>query len=220
MSGTAMADALPDGVPSGLRGRTKRLADLLIGLVIVTFIAPLLVAIFLAVRLTDGGPALYRHVRIGQNGRTFTLYKFRTMVRDADSRLASLLREDDAARREFDMYRKLRIDPRVTRFGAFLRRSSLDELPQLLNVIRGEMSLVGPRPIIEEELRRFGALRPVYEAARPGITGLWQVSGRNRTDFTTRVQLDTQYVRDWSFRTDLRILARTVPAVLLARGAF
>ena len=139
---------------------------------------------------------------------------------DADTRLDDMLALDQDAHAAWHTYRKLRVDPRVTKLGHFLRRSSLDELPQLINVLRGDMSLVGPRPIVDEELARFGAAADLYNAARPGITGLWQTSGRNETDFPTRVALDSDYVTGWSFAGDVKILLRTIPVVLAAKGAY
>lgn len=212
--------ALPDGIPAGLAGRPKRALDIAVASIALVAVAPLFLTLALLIKLSDRGPVFYRHERCGHQGRRFTLLKFRTMREDADLALGSLLESDTGIREDWERYRKLRDDPRVTKLGRFLRRSSLDELPQLLNVIRGEMSLVGPRPVISEELARFGALSVIYEAARPGITGLWQVSGRNRTCFETRMQMDAAYVREWSLRRDLAILARTIPAVLLARGAY
>lgn len=206
--------------PSGFRLRAKRLGDAVAASLALLAIAPLLAALALAIKLQDGGPVLYRHTRKGRHGRTFTLLKFRTMHTDADGRLDALLASDPTFREDWDMHHKLKNDPRVTPIGRWLRRSSLDELPQLINIIRGDMSLVGPRPITDEELRRYGTAALAYEAVRPGLTGLWQVSGRNETDFATRIALDCQYVEDWSLRRDIGLLVRTIPAVLFARGAY
>lgn len=168
----------------------------------------------------DGGPALFRHPRVGLGGVTFSCFKFRSMVIDADARLARLLASDPVAAAEWETRRKLPRDPRITRIGAFLRRTSLDELPQLLNVLRGEMSLVGPRPVVREELdQHYGPATEAYCRTRPGLTGLWQVSGRSDTTYAERVQLDTRYVNEWSLALDLWILLRTIPAVLQRRGA-
>ena len=207
-------------VPAGLGGRSKRALDVTVSLALLLFTAPLLLVIALAVKAQDGGPVLFRHTRCGRGGRAFSLWKFRTMRVDAAERLAGLLAEDPHAEAEWVRTRKLRRDPRVTRLGRFLRRSSLDELPQLLNILRGDMSIVGPRPVMAEELARYGPAAPLMRAARPGVTGLWQVSGRNDLDFETRVRLDAAYVRGWSFLGDVVILARTVPVVLTARGAY
>lgn len=215
--GASIAGAV---VPMGARGRVKRALDLAAALGLLVFAAPLLLGVALAMKLQDGGPVLFRHYRCGRHGRTFALWKFRTMHADAAERLTALLDDDPHAEAEWIATRKLRADPRVTRLGRFLRRSSLDELPQLVNVLRGDMSVVGPRPVMPEELARYGALAPVMSAARPGLTGLWQVSGRNDLDFSTRIALDTDYVRQWSLVRDAAILARTVPVVLLAKGAY
>ncbi|MEM6649916.1 MAG: sugar transferase [Pseudomonadota bacterium] len=217
----SLADGvLPHGVPSGLAGRTKRGADMLLAGIALLFMAPLFLGLAVLIKLQDGGPVFYRQLRRGRGGEHFTLYKFRTMRPDGNQMLAALLAKDKDARAQWTAYRKLRNDPRITPIGKFLRRSSLDELPQFLNIVLGDMSIVGPRPIIDEEFDRFGVMAPVYEAARPGLTGLWQISGRNETDFTTRVALDVAYVQNWSFWQDIKILFKTVPVVLLARGAY
>ena len=196
----------------------KKSLDFAAALAMCVIAAPALILLAVIVRL-DGGPALFGHERVGHRGRTFYCLKFRTMAVASDRVLEELLARDPAAREEWAASRKLRNDPRVTRVGRFLRATSLDELPQLLNVLRGEMSLVGPRPIVPAELPRYGADVGYYLAAVPGVTGLWQVSGRSDTSYEQRVQLDSEYVRNWSFWTDLAILFKTVPAVLLKRGA-
>jgi UDP-galactose-lipid carrier transferase len=180
--------------------------------------APVLVGLAILVKL-DGGPVLFRHERVGYRGRAFSCLKFRTMMVSSDAILEELLASDPAARQEWEATRKLRLDPRVTLVGKFLRATSLDELPQLLNVLRGEMSLVGPRPIVSAELPHYGASAMYYLSVVPGVTGLWQVSGRSNTSYAQRVQLDVDYVRNWTFWQDVAILFRTVPAVLLKRGA-
>jgi undecaprenyl-phosphate galactose phosphotransferase len=181
-------------------------------------LAPLLLVLALLVR-ADGGPALYCHRRIGAGGRMFDCLKFRSMMLDADGVLRRLLATDPAAADEWAATQKLRDDPRITRIGRFLRASSLDELPQLLNVVRGEMSLVGPRPIVRAEVARYGSNIEHYYAAKPGLTGLWQVSGRSDMSYARRVQLDVWYVRNWSLWHDIAILFKTIPAVFLRRGA-
>jgi undecaprenyl-phosphate galactose phosphotransferase len=192
--------------------------DFAIALGLVLFLAPLLLALALLIR-RDGGPAVFAHRRIGINGRPFGCFKFRTMVTDAEHRLAALLASDAAAAAEWAATHKLKADPRITRLGAFLRRTSLDELPQLFNVLRGEMSLVGPRPVVASEMPRYAEDAAYYCKARPGLTGLWQVSGRSDTSYERRVRLDVWYVRNWSFWHDLAILIKTIPAVLLGRGS-
>ncbi|MBF9033137.1 sugar transferase [Rhodobacterales bacterium HKCCE2091] len=193
--------------------------DILIAGTAICLFAPLLLLVALAVRLTSPGPVLYGHERVGLNGRTFLCWKFRTMRADANEVLASYLASDPALAQEWEETRKLRRDPRVTRLGRILREYSVDELPQLLNVLRGEMSIVGPRPVLAVELTRYGGAAEQYLAARPGITGLWQVSGRSDTSYRERVQLDHRYVTNWSLAEDVRIILKTVPAVIGARGA-
>jgi lipopolysaccharide/colanic/teichoic acid biosynthesis glycosyltransferase len=188
------------------------------GLLLLTL--PVFLLLALLVR-ADGGPAFYAHERIGRGGRRFGCLKFRSMVTDSAARLDALLAHDPAARAEWEASRKLRHDPRITWIGRFLRASSLDELPQLINVLRGDMSLVGPRPVIAAELAaHYGAAAAHYMSVRPGITGLWQVSGRSDTSYDTRVALDVRYATNPSLLEDLRILLRTPAVVLLRRGAY
>ncbi len=200
--------------------RVHRLFDIVIALTAMVFVAPLLVAVFLGLKLSDDGPAVFGQQRIGRGGRVFRCLKFRTMVTDADERLARILEADPTARAEWARDRKLRNDPRVTPIGEFLRRSSLDELPQLFNVLRGEMSIVGPRPIVQSEVIRYGRRFSSYCLVRPGITGLWQVSGRNDVCYRRRVAMDTLYATRKSVGLDVRIILLTVPAVLFARGSY
>jgi len=173
----------------------KRAFDLVVGLAIGLLTAPLIAAIAALIWLTDGRPVLYRQQRVGMNRRPFGCLKFRTMVPDAERRLQALLESNPAARDEWLRDRKLKDDPRISRIGHLLRRTSLDELPQLWNVLRGEMSLIGPRPVVEEELARYGDRAALYLKTRPGLTGLWQVSGRSDVDYARRVALDSHYVR-------------------------
>lgn len=196
----------------------KMMFDQLVAAVLLLLLAPLMIALALLAR-RDGGPALFRHRRIGAGGQTFECLKFRTMVTDADRVLQRVLAEDPAAATEWAATQKLRNDPRITTLGRFLRRSSLDELPQLLNVLRGEMSLVGPRPIVQAEVARYGENIDYYYEAKPGLTGLWQVSGRSDTSYERRVRLDVWYVRNWTLWHDIAILLKTIPAVFLQRGA-
>jgi exopolysaccharide production protein ExoY len=201
-------------------GLACRLFDIIIALLALLFTAPLFLAVATVVTLSDGGPALFGHQRIGVGGRGFRCLKFRSMVQDADNRLAECLARDPGARAEWARDHKLRKDPRITPLGDFLRRSSLDELPQLINVLRGEMSIVGPRPIVSAEIPKYGARFSAYCRVRPGITGLWQVSGRNDTSYRRRVAMDTIYARNKRLSWDLKIVLLTVPAVLLARGSY
>lgn len=193
-------------------GHTKRLLDLSIAFVAIALIFPLMLVIALACGMS--GPPIYSHRRVGFRGREFKCHKFRTMVLDSDAVLDKLLEGDEELARLWATHRKLPNDPRVTPIGRFLRKSSLDELPQLFNILKGEMSLVGPRPVTAEEVSYYGASAYKYLAARPGLTGLWQVSGRNLTTFAERVQLDVSYVDHWSLRSDVGIIART-PAALM-----
>lgn len=197
----------------------KRVFDLAAALVLLVLLAlPLL---YIALRIKrDGGPAIFAHQRVGQSGRMFPCFKFRTMHVDAEQQLRELLARDPAARAEWDREFKLRNDPRITSIGHFLRRTSLDELPQLFNVIRGEMSLVGPRPVIRAELSKYGDDVDYFLMVRPGMTGLWQVSGRNDVDYDTRVYLDTWYVKNWSLWYDIAILFKTVRVVFARKGAY
>ena len=184
------------------------------------FVLPLLLVLCMLVSLESGGPIFYTDKRMGRNGEPFSCLKFRTMVPDAEDALRRILEEDPEARAEYARYHKLREDPRVTRVGRFLRKTSLDELPQLWNVFRGEMSLVGPRPYLPRESGDIGATQSDILRVYPGMTGPWQVSGRNNTTFADRVRMDAHYVRDWSVWLDLVLLARTVKALMSDRSAF
>jgi Undecaprenyl-phosphate galactose phosphotransferase WbaP len=201
-------------------GRLKRICDLVGALALGLVGSPFLLVTALAIWLSSKGPILYRQVRIGKGNRAFTALKFRTMYIDAGERLHDYLRKDPNLRAEWASVHKLKEDPRVTFIGRFLRRFSLDELPQLWNVLVGDMSLVGPRPIVIREIEKYGDQYAAYERARPGLTGLWQVSGRNNTTYQERVNYDSFYVRNWSLRLDARIIARTLRAVLSGAGAY
>jgi exopolysaccharide production protein ExoY len=198
----------------------KRTVDILLAISGIVLLAPLLIICFLATVVTSPGPALFRHRRVGFNGKHFDCLKFRTMVMDAPERLRKLLESDPVAAAEWAANRKLRHDPRVTAIGAILRKSSLDELPQLFNVLRGDMSIVGPRPVTDEELERYTTSIGAYLACRPGITGLWQVSGRSRTTYDKRVACDTFYAHNWSITLDAKILIVTLPALLADDSAY
>jgi lipopolysaccharide/colanic/teichoic acid biosynthesis glycosyltransferase len=181
--------------------------------------APLMLCIAWRIWREDGAPVLFAHWRVGQRGHLFRCLKFRSMVRSADLVLAELLTHDANARDEWVRDHKLRDDPRVMRVGRFLRRTSLDELPQLLNVLRGEMNLVGPRPVVVQEVPRYGEHKQHYLSVKPGMTGLWQVSGRNNLTYAQRVALDARYVETRSLRRDLSILLRTVSVLVTRDGA-
>lgn len=198
----------------------KRFADIVLAITGIVVFAPLLIICFLATVMASPGPALFRHRRVGFNGKHFDCLKFRTMVTDAPERLRRLLESDPSAASEWSTNRKLKRDPRVTAIGAILRKTSLDELPQLFNVLKGEMSIVGPRPVTDEELERYSTSVGAYLACRPGITGLWQVSGRSSTTYDKRVACDTFYAQNWSMALDVKILIVTVPSLLFAGGAY
>jgi lipopolysaccharide/colanic/teichoic acid biosynthesis glycosyltransferase len=205
---------------SGTTRRLKRVLDLVLAGVAILLLSPLYIGVSIAIKLTSPGPVFYRHKRLGRNMRPLGVLKFRTMFRDADRRLKSLLESDPALAREFAATFKLKNDPRVTPIGRFLRRYSIDELPQFFNILAGEMSFVGPRPIVEDEVKYYKDYSLLMFRVRPGATGLWQVSGRNDTSYESRVRLDTKYVQEWSLVEDLRIILRTPSAVLSRRGAY
>jgi exopolysaccharide production protein ExoY len=197
-----------------LGGALKRGADLLIAVASLVLVLPLALMIAALILLTMGRPVFFAHPRVGFQRKPFRCLKFRSMVNDPDGVLQRYLAENPEAAREWSETQKLRNDPRVTFVGRMLRKSSLDELPQLINVLRGEMSCVGPRPVITDELARYGAKLPLYLSTRPGMTGLWQVSGRSSVDYCDRVALDETYVRSWSLWLDLKILFSTVFVLL------
>jgi exopolysaccharide production protein ExoY len=199
---------------------SKRTADIILALCGIILLVPFFVICYLATAFFSPGPVLFRHKRVGFNGKQFDCWKFRTMAVDAQERLRRHLEADPAAAAEWIATRKLRHDPRVTPIGAMLRRSSLDELPQLFNVLKGDMSIVGPRPVTEEELSRYSDAINAYYACRPGITGLWQVSGRSTTTFQRRVVLDSYYAQHWSIVLDVKIIMATVPAVCFSDTAY
>lgn len=219
--------AYTTGRPAHLRGpaisaparsRAKRALDLAVALAVAPVVVPLGLTCALLVKLTSPGPALFRQERVGLGGQTFSMYKFRTMREDAEERLHS---DPELWQRYVENDYKLPADDsRITRVGRFLRRSSLDELPQIVNVLTGAMSLVGPRPVVPGEVDKYGDQRETYLSARPGITGAWQVNGRSDVDYPDRVELDAAYVREWSLWLDVKILVKTPRAVLSARGAF
>jgi exopolysaccharide production protein ExoY len=197
-----------------------RMLDILVALLVLALAFPVMVLVALAVKLTSPGPMLFAHRRVGRHGKRFACLKFRTMAIDADAQLRALLDLDPAARAEWQRSQKLRHDPRVTPIGRFLRRTSLDELPQVFNVLAGDMSLVGPRPIVESEIPRYGRHFAAYCRVRPGVTGLWQVQRHAGTSYRRRVAFDVSFARARSLRLYLLILARTVPAVLIGKGAW
>jgi len=206
------------GPRPGMGERLRRVADRMIAALLLLAFSPLMLVCSWLIR-KDGGPATFAHYRVGANGRVFRCLKFRTMCVDAERVLREILEKDAALRDEWQRSFKLANDPRVTAVGRWLRRSSLDELPQLLNVLRGDMALVGPRPITLTELRLYGPARWQYLSVLPGMTGLWQVSGRNRVSYERRVQLDEEYVTSRSLWLDCWILVKTVLVVITRDGA-
>jgi Undecaprenyl-phosphate galactose phosphotransferase WbaP len=196
----------------------KRIMDVALTSFGALFVLPFLVLIALLIKIDSKGPIFYTQKRMGKDGEDFKAYKFRTMHGDGEARLKAILDADPALRAEYEIYHKLRKDPRVTRIGRILRKFSLDEFPQLLNVILGDMSLVGPRPYIERELTEMGGQEKIILRAPPGMTGMWQVSDRNATSFAQRVQIDVYYVRNWSPWLDIHILAKTFGVVLKGSG--
>lgn len=196
-----------------------RIVDVMIALVALLFLTPLLLLIALAVLVCDPGPVVFRHRRVGRDGKTFGCLKFRSMYVGAEERLTAILSTNPELRAQWERDQKLDNDPRITRIGAVLRVTSLDELPQLINVIRGEMSLVGPRPIVAAEVPRYGRFIDSYYAVRPGLTGLWQVTGRSSTTYRRRVATDVFYARSRSLLFDTKILFATIPAVVAGRGS-
>ncbi len=206
--------ATPAVTDTPVGGLIKRVFDVMIASTTLILMAPTMILIALLIMVTTGGPVFFVQQRVGFNRRLFGCLKFRTMVVDAGDRLAAYLSENPEAAKAWRETQKLKNDPRVTWLGHILRKSSLDELPQLFNVLRGDMSCIGPRPVLQDELKRYGNHDTDYAKAKPGLTGMWQVSGRSNTSYAHRVKCDRYYVRRWSVALDLRILFRTIPAVM------
>jgi exopolysaccharide production protein ExoY len=206
-------------LPSSFERAGKRALDLSIAVPALLLTAPLMIVAAATIKATSPGPAVFRQRRVGRRGQTFECFKFRSMHHDAETRLRELMATDTEFRTEWLADQKVRKDPRITKVGAWLRRSSLDELPQLFNVIKGDMSIVGPRPIVPNEAVRYGDALPTVLRMKPGITGPWQVSGRNNLSYSERVALDTDYVQRFSMSNDIGIGLRTVRAVASTRGA-
>lgn len=215
-----MAFYIKNNLLSPVDRAIKRFFDISIALLGLIVASPFLLWLYSIVYIATKGHPIFKHERIGFKGQRFYVYKFRTMYIDAEERLALLLESCSESKEEWEKDFKLKNDPRITKIGNFLRKTSLDELPQLINVLKGEMSLVGPRPIVEQEIQKYGEYFDYFTAAKPGITGLWQVSGRNDIDYDERVQLDVWYVRNWSIELDMQILIKTVLVVLGQKGSY
>jgi undecaprenyl-phosphate galactose phosphotransferase len=220
-------DRIGDAIPNPILGivreklytnRLKRLFDIIGALIILSFFLPLMLIIAALVSF-DKGPVLFCHRRVGAEGKVFMCWKFRTMVTDHESLFEAMM-QDEALRTEWQQNFKMQKDRRITPIGYYLRRSSLDELPQLFNVLAGTMSLVGPRPITDKEIINYGPAFDDYKSTRPGITGIWQISGRNNLSYSYRVKLDSDYVRNWSLLSDLMILLQTPLVVIFRIGAY
>ncbi len=199
----------------------KRLIDILGGLVGCVLLIPITVAIYIARKILkeDDGPIFYEQLRIGKNGKEFRLYKFRSMVMNADEKLEKYLDENEEARLEFEKYKKLKKDPRITKLGNFLRKSSIDEFPQFINVLKGDMSLVGPRPYLHREIKDMGENYKKITSVKPGLTGYWQVNGRSDTYFETRIKMDVDYINDRTLWKDTKFLIKTFLKVFIKEGA-
>jgi len=204
-------------VGAGLR--VKRLLDVVLSFAGIVVLSPVFLIVGLLVGLTSRGPIFFGHRRMGAGGNTVHVLKFRTMVINAEQVLEHMLQENPELRAEWERNFKLKNDPRITPVGSFLRKTSLDELPQLFNVLVGDLSLVGPRPIVRDEMAKYGDAAKFILRVPPGVTGLWQVSGRSDVDYAERVELDMQYINNWSLALDFRILLRTIPAVLSRKGS-
>jgi len=218
--GTVMLLVPPHNLYKKTNVVIKRIFDIILSMLLSIIFSPLFILIPLLIKLDSKGPVLYKQKRLGRGEKPFILFKFRTMYVDSERRLRKYLRQNPAAAREWEVYRKLKNDPRVTGVGKFLRKWSLDELPQLFNVLRGEMSLVGPRPYLPEERGRIGRYRKIIYRVKPGITGMWQIRGRSKLPFEVRLALDEFYVRNWSLWMDISILLQTVVVVISGKGAY
>jgi len=205
---------------SGVGRRLKRVVDLVVSVLAIVILSPLYIVTSIVIKLDSPGPVFYRHRRLGRNMRELRILKFRTMHRDADKRLKALLDSDPALKKEFEEKFKLTHDPRITRVGKFLRKFSIDELPQFFNVVTDQMSFVGPRPIVDDEVKYYKQHSLVMFRVPPGATGRWQVSGRNDTSYESRVEMDTSYVQEWTFWEDLKIILKTPQAVLSRKGSY
>lgn len=220
VGGKPISQAVPVALPLPIhRTLSKSVFDRAFAFVALVLLSPVLVIVGLLVALTSRGPIVFGHERVGKDGKAFKCFKFRTMVQDAEARLEEALASDPAMRREWDTHRKLSHDPRITSLGRILRKTSLDELPQFWNVLIGDMSIVGPRPVVEAELEKYASCASHYLSVRPGITGAWQTNGRSDVSYSERVAMDVDYVRTMSLWGDIKIVLKTVRVVLMQVGA-
>jgi exopolysaccharide production protein ExoY len=203
-----------------LGGVKKRVFDVVFSSIFILITLPLFIAAAISIKLCDGGPIFFSHRRVGFSARPFDCLKFRTMAVDADAKLAQCLATNRNLAAEWAATRKLKKDPRLIAVGEILRKTSVDELPQLFNILRGEMSLVGPRPVVADELSYYGGDAKLYLSVKPGLTGAWQISGRSDTSYETRVKLDKDYCVNWSMLADILIIIKTVPVVIFCRGSY
>lgn len=199
---------------------TKRIFDIVFSIILISLFLPIILITAILIKLTSKGPIFYVQERPGRFGRIIKIYKFRTMYLDADKKLEEILKNNEELREEFRKYRKLKNDPRITPIGKILRKFSIDEIPQLFNVLKGDMSIVGPRPYQIEEIEYMGEYRDIVLSVRPGLTGLWQISGRNDLSFSAKLKIETWYVLNWNLWLDLFIIIRTIPAVISGKGAY
>ena len=210
-----------NNLDSKLNQFLKRTFDIIVSISLIPILLPFMAIIALLIKIDSPGPIFFSQIRVGKNGKLIKVYKFRSMYIDSQEKLKEILKKDPKARKEWETYFKLKNDPRVTKVGRFLRKTSLDELPQIFNVLKGDMSLVGPRPVTKEEIKKYyKEFADYYYMVRPGITGLWQVSGRSNTDYEYRVSLDTWYVLNWSLWLDIIIVLKTIKIVLKREGAY
>lgn len=218
----APAQSLPEAFSCEIRHLPiKRTFDILFSLAVLIFGFPVYLLIGLLVACSSSGKIIYSHKRVGRGGKLFNCYKFRTMYADADERLAQILSSSEELRKEWEENHKLKNDPRVTPIGSFLRKTSLDELPQFWNVLVGDLSVVGPRPVVEAEVvKHLGHKAPVILSIRPGLTGIWQVSGRSSTSYKDRIMFDEMYVKNHSLLLDIKLIAWTIPCMISSKGAY
>jgi len=199
----------------------KRVFDVFFSIFAIIITLPITIPIAIIIKLTDGGSIIYGHERVGKDGKKFKVLKFRSMYMDADKKLKEILENDPKAKEEWEKTFKLKNDPRITPIGKFLRKTSLDELPQFINVLKGEMSVVGPRPVVEEELKKYYKDKAeLYKSVKPGVTGYWQVEGRSDTDYEERIKMDEYYIKNRSFLMDLKIILKTIKVMITGKGAY